>query len=165
MKKKPKYQNEAPVDLTRHCRMCSICRREDRAEIDAEFLRWKNPALICRERGLVDRTSLWRHCHAMGLYEKRRRNVRVVLEKLLERSSEVIEITAPAIIQAATALAKINAAGQLVERREVINVNELFERMTSAELEQYAREGVLPAWFTQTVGATQSVEGEESNGE
>jgi hypothetical protein len=31
---------------------------------------------------------------------------------------------------------------------------ELFEKMTSQELEAYAQSGTLPSWFTATVGAT-----------
>jgi hypothetical protein len=52
------------------------------------------------------------------------------------------------------AYAKINANGQWVDRSECINLNELFERMTREEMEAYAREGSLPAWFQQAVGAT-----------
>jgi hypothetical protein len=47
---------------------------------------------------------------------------------------------------------KPNAQGQLIERRETLNLNELFERMTVEEKEAYARDGKLPEWFTQTVG-------------
>ena len=32
--------------------------------------------------------------------------------------------------------------------------DELFERMTTAELEAYAHDSALPQWFTSTVGAT-----------
>jgi hypothetical protein len=35
-----------------------------------------------------------------------------------------------------------------------VNLNELFERMTREELEEYARDGKLPGWFTSLVGAT-----------
>jgi hypothetical protein len=52
------------------------------------------------------------------------------------------------------AYAKINANGQWVDRSECINLNELFERMTREEMEAYASEGALPAWFEQAVGAT-----------
>jgi hypothetical protein len=51
----------------------------------------------------------------------------------------------------ARALAKINAAGQCVEK--TVNMGELFDRMTNAELEAYAKDGTLPEWFSKTVGA------------
>jgi hypothetical protein len=35
-----------------------------------------------------------------------------------------------------------------------VNLNELFERMSREELENYAREGTLPDWFSQAVTAT-----------
>jgi hypothetical protein len=43
--------------------------------------------------------------------------------------------------------------GQRVERSETVNLNELFERMTQAELEKYAQDGTLPTWFPVTAGA------------
>ena len=39
-------------------------------------------------------------------------------------------------------------------RSERVNLNDLFERMTGKELEDYAKEGKLPDWFTSVVGAT-----------
>ena len=39
---------------------------------------------------------------------------------------------------------------------EYVDLNALFEKMTAQELEAYAQNGVLPAWFTDTVGATAS---------
>jgi hypothetical protein len=37
--------------------------------------------------------------------------------------------------------------GQKIERKETVDLNRLFEKMTPAELEAYAREGALPSWF------------------
>jgi hypothetical protein len=37
--------------------------------------------------------------------------------------------------------------GQRVERTETVDINKLFEKMTTDELESYAREGTLPTWF------------------
>jgi hypothetical protein len=37
--------------------------------------------------------------------------------------------------------------GQRVERTETVDLNKLFERMTPAELDAYARDGTLPKWF------------------
>jgi hypothetical protein len=57
-------------------------------------------------------------------------------------------------VSAVAAYAKINAAGQWIDRSEQVNLNELFERMTREELESYAKDGILPAWFEGAVGAT-----------
>jgi len=50
-------------------------------------------------------------------------------------------------VAAVGAYARINALGQWVERRETLNLNELFDRMTRDELDAYARDGTLPGWF------------------
>ena len=55
---------------------------------------------------------------------------------------------------AVQAYSKINAQGQWIERSESVNLNELFDRMTTAELEAYAQDGRLPHWFTNAIGAT-----------
>jgi hypothetical protein len=74
-------------------------------------------------------------------------------EKIIERAGEV-EVTASAVVAAVQAYSKINAAGQWIDRSEHVNLNELFERMTTQEMEGYARDGTLPAWFKAAVGAT-----------
>jgi len=124
-----------------------------REQIENDFAAWKSPAKIVKECGLRDRASIYRHAHATGLFEKRRRNVRAALERIIEKADEV-EVTASAVVAAVQALAKINAQGQWVERSEHINLNELFERMSKEELETYACDGALPAWFTHTVSET-----------
>jgi len=50
----------------------------------------------------------------------------------------------------------INTRGEWVERTETLNLNALFDRMSQAELEAYAKDGTLPSWFTETLGATVS---------
>jgi hypothetical protein len=134
------------VNLARHKRNCSVCSHTQREQIETDFLTWKSPSRIADE-------CIYRHAHALGLFEKRRRNVRAALERIIEKADDV-EVTASAVVTAVQALTKINAQGQWVERNDHINLNELFERMSKEELESYAREGTLPAWFTRTVSAT-----------
>ena len=88
----------------------------------------RSPTTIAKEYGLADRASIYRHAHALRLFAKRQRNVRAALEKIIEKAGEV-DATAAAVVAAV-------------------------EQMTTAELEAYARDGSLPDWFTQTVGAT-----------
>ena len=152
------------VSLSRHKAQCSICAHEKCAEMETAFMNWESPASITKQYGLADRTTVYRHAHALGLFEKRKRNVRAALERIIEKSGEV-EVTASWVVSAIQAYAKINAQGQWVERSEHINLTELFERMSKDELERYARDGNLPDWFTETVPvplATGKDDGEEA---
>jgi hypothetical protein len=142
------------VNIGRHSKNCKICLHPQRGDIEEDFIRWRSPAEIIKAYNLGNRSSVYRHAQAFSLFAKRQRNVRVALERIIEKAGEV-EVTAAAVVAAVQAYAKINAAGQWIDRSETISLNELFERMTQDELEAYAREGKLPDWFSQTVGATQ----------
>ena len=152
---------ENPVSRGRHEHQCRICRHTRRAEIEEAFVGWVSPARIAEEHG-VSRDAVYRHAHVFGLMDKRRRNVRAALERIIERAGEV-DATAAAVVAAIQAYSKINAAGQWVDRREHVNLNELFDRMTREEMEAYAKEGTLPAWFENVVGATGTDGGEAPN--
>ncbi len=142
------------VNIGRHRRNCGICHHPQRAEIEADFVAWRSPAAIAAEYGVADRTSVYRHANALGLFPKRQRNIRAALDRIIERVDSV-DVTAAAAVAAIQAYAKINAAGQWIDRTEQVNLNDLFDRMSTAELESYARDGILPGWFeAATVGAT-----------
>jgi hypothetical protein len=143
-----------PVNLGRHKRYCKICAHPKREEIEHDFIYWKSPITIAKEYRLADRMNVYRHANALGLFEKRRRNIRAALERIIERASDV-EVTASAVVAAIQAYAKINAQGQWIDRSESININELFDRMTRDELEVYAKDAKLPDWFTQSLGTAQ----------
>ena len=142
-----------PVTLGRHRRNCSVCSHPKRMEIEADFVSWRSPAAIATEYGLADRASVYRHAHAFDLFAKRQRNVRAALERIMEKADEV-DPTAASVVAAVQAYSKINAQGQWIERSESVNLNELFDRMTTAEMEAYAQDGGLPQWFTKAIGAT-----------
>jgi hypothetical protein len=145
---------EAMVSLGRHKRTCSVCRHAQREEIEAAFIGWRSPADLAQDYGLADRASVYRHAHALGLFEKRRRNIRAALEHIIEKVGGV-DVTASAVVAAVQAYAKINAAGEWIDRSETVSMNALFERMSTQELEAYAQTGELPRWFSATVGATE----------
>ena len=89
--------------------------------------------------------------------------IRVPLERIIERARDpALQVTGATVVQAIAVYGKLNPQGQLIERRETLNLNELFERMTVQEKEAYARDGKLPEWFTQTVG-NQVVTGPNEN--
>lgn len=134
------------VNLGRHQRNCTVCQHEQREEIETAFVAWRSPASLAEEFGLADRTSVYRHAHALGLFVKRQRNVRAALERIIEKAGEV-DVTASAVVSAIQAYTKINAAGQWIDRSEQVNLNDLFDRMSTRELEEYAQNGRLPGWF------------------
>jgi hypothetical protein len=136
----------------RHEHQCRICSHPKRDEIEQAFIAWVSPTQIAKKYS-VSRDGVYRHAHAFGLLDKRRRNVRTALERIIEKAGEV-EVTAGAVVAAVQAYSKINAAGQWVERSEHVNLNELFDCMTREEMETYAKEGNLPAWFENAIGAT-----------
>jgi hypothetical protein len=144
---------DAAVSLGRHQRACSVCGHEQREEIESAFIGWRSPAAIAEEFGLADRASVYRHAHALGLFPKRQKNVRAALERIIEKAGEV-DVTASAVVAAVQAYAKINAAGEWIDRTETVSLNQLFDRMSNQELEAYAQTGTLPEWFRGTVGAT-----------
>jgi len=135
------------VNIGRHAAECKVCAHAQREEIEREFINWRSPASIAKQYKLKNRASVYRHAHALGLFPKRQRNVRAALEKIIERAGEV-EVNAASVVSAVGAYARINATGQWVERSEHLDLNQLFDRMTAAELDEYAREGTLPEWFT-----------------
>jgi hypothetical protein len=66
-----------------------------------------------------------------------------------------VEVNASAVVAAIGAYSRINSAGQWVERSERIDLNQLFDRMSASELEEYARNGRLPDWSSSLIeGAT-----------
>ena len=138
--------NGKEVNPGRHRRNCSVCCHPKREEIDGDFVAWRSPAAIAAEYGIADRATIYRHAHALGLFPKRQRNIRAALERIIERAGDV-DVTASAVVAAVQAYSKINAAGQWIDRTEQVSLNDLFDRMSTQELEEYAQSGILPKWF------------------
>ena len=148
---------EGLVSKKRHAGACTICNHADKETIEASYVNWKSPTALCKEYGL-DRMTLWRHANLFGLVEKRQRNIRAALSKIVEHVDGLWKVSASEIVAACVALAKINSAGAYVERREVVNLSELFDRMSAPELEAYASKGELPEWFQAVTGTPEPVE-------
>jgi hypothetical protein len=102
---------QTETDPERHTRKCQICHHPERDAIEDEYIRWVRPHSIVCKYDLNDRTSLYRHCRALGLDILRRRNLRVALEPILE-AAECVRITADSVISAARIYSHINDDGQ-----------------------------------------------------
>jgi hypothetical protein len=155
-RKKPSTQSEPEserqVSQGRHEARCLICAHSRREEIEQEFVAWVSPAKTADEHG-VSRDGIYRHARALGLMEKRRRNVRAALERIIEKAGEV-DVNASAVVGAVSAYARINSRGEWVERTETVNLAEMFQRMSPDELDAYAKTGLVPEWFKAAAGAT-----------
>jgi hypothetical protein len=81
------------INSGRHAAECKICAHPSREEIERDFINWRSPVAIAKQYKLANR----RHAHALGLFPKRQRNVRAVLEKMIERAGEV-EVNATAVV-------------------------------------------------------------------
>ena len=160
--KQTRKDRENPVSRGRHEHQCRVCAHAMRADIEDEFVNWVSPARIAKKYG-VSRDGVYRHARVFGLMGQRRRNIRAALERIIEKAGEV-DVNAAAVVSAASAYARINSRGEWVERTETVNLNALFELMSEAELEAYAKDKVLPSWFTETLGATTSDSQEAENG-
>jgi hypothetical protein len=97
-----KAQGRAALD--RHSRKCAVCHHPEREAIEEAFVHWRSPDYIATDFNLDDRRILYRHAHATGLYEQRRRNYLFTIENILECGEE-IEFTAAAYIKAVRAYA------------------------------------------------------------
>jgi hypothetical protein len=139
------------LNETRHSRDCKICNHARREEIETAFVDWQPAARIARDFRLGSRQSLSRHARACGLLPKRNQNVAAALATIIERGARA-RVSAGVAVRAIEVLTKINSRGQWIERRETVNLNELFDRMSRDEMIAYAETGSLPAWFEQTIG-------------
>jgi len=139
------------ISEERHASQCSVCRHPQRDVIEEKFVDWVSQSQIIREHKL-SRVALWRHAKATGLFIRRDSNIRTALSRFIERCSRV-KPTAAALVAAVVAYSKIDSSGHTLERVENVGntrnkLQELFSRMTRAEMLAYAERGQLPAWWT-----------------
>src|SRR5262252_6162188 len=89
----------------RHARDCKVCNHKDREAIEQEWISWGDTTQIAKHYEL-SRNSIYRHAQMLGLYEKRDRNIRAALGRIIEKAGAV-EVTASAVVSAIQAYAKI----------------------------------------------------------
>ncbi len=112
-RKTPARKRSRPA-AARHGRKCSVCRHADRAAIDQDFLSWHSPDRIAKDYGIADHSSIYRHAHATGLFNKRANTIRLALAPLIERV-DTVEVTADAVLRAVYVLANLDDDGKWVE--------------------------------------------------
>ena len=100
--------------LSHHQRKCVICRHPERETIEEMFVHWHSASRIHRRFMLPDRSTIYDHAHATGLFAKRRRNLRYALEHVIERADEC-NISSHGIVAAIKAYASLTSSGEWIE--------------------------------------------------
>ena len=100
--------------LSHHQRKCAICRHPERETIEEMFVHWHSSSSIHRRFMLSDRSTIYDHAHATGLFAKRRRNLRYALENVIERADQC-DISSHGIVAAIEAYASLTPSGEWIE--------------------------------------------------
>lgn len=109
----PKEKGGVRKNLRRHARKCGVCRHPNRKEIEQDFLSWQSPDVIAKVHGIADHSSVYRHAHALGLFERRSLTLRLALGPIIEKAMTV-RVTAEAVIRAAIVCINLNSGIQPV---------------------------------------------------
>lgn len=104
---------ELKAPLGHHTRKCTVCHHPYRKAIELEFVRWRSAQDIADDYGVPDCSSIYRHARATKLFERRRANVRVALEPIIEKA-EHAKVSAEAVVHAVRTYAQINDSGKWV---------------------------------------------------
>jgi hypothetical protein len=99
--------------LNHHRRHCTICKHPFRTAIEEEFLHWASPDSISHHYDVGWR-SVYRHAHALGLFDQRGRNLRSALGHIIEHANHVSP-TADTVVRAIRAYACVNKSGKWIE--------------------------------------------------
>ncbi|MGH9728259.1 MAG: hypothetical protein ACRD4V_06670 [Candidatus Acidiferrales bacterium] len=112
--KSTSQQTSRASHLSHHERKCFICRHPERETIEEMFIDWHSPMTIYSRFMLRDRRTIYDHAHALGLFAKRRRNMRCALERIIERADEG-DVSPHGIVAAIKAYASLTSSGEWVE--------------------------------------------------
>jgi hypothetical protein len=152
----------------RHSRKCKICSHPDREAIEELFINWHSAEDIRALFAIYhpfDWSAIYRHARAAGLYPKRRKNLRAVLDLLLEGVTSVPP-TAHGVIAAVRAYSCLTEANNWVEpEKRVCITNHVYRHdlpacpdkgRAEAGISACPDEGRINAPSSSTVSATSS---------
>lgn len=134
---RPAHAKRASHDshLSHHQRKCVICHHPERETIEEMFVHWHSASSIADRYMLRDRSTIYDHAHATGLFAKRRRNLRYALEHMIERADKC-DISSHGIVAAIKAYASLAASGEWIEPAR---------RVIYTSISSPAREAVNPS--------------------
>jgi hypothetical protein len=116
-----------PIEMKRHVSHCTICKHPERAAIDQAFLHWWPIADLAYYFKLGNRLVVYRHAHALGLFEKRGARTQHALGYMIEQAQTVTP-TGDCIIRAIRALSCLDENGRWHEpRKEVLIMHQYLD--------------------------------------
>ncbi|HLW82169.1 MAG TPA: hypothetical protein VKS20_09015 [Candidatus Acidoferrales bacterium] len=104
-------RNASIPGFERHSRKCQICRHPYFDSIEESYLNWENVVATCRYFQLADTDTLYRHARAAGLDILRRQNVRVVVERFIEKAADA-KVTVTSTLRSIRALSCLDDKGR-----------------------------------------------------
>jgi hypothetical protein len=104
--------------LSMHAGQCTICRHPRRAEIERAFLDCRGAQEIARDHGLGSHSTVYRHAHALGLFERRSRTLWLALGRLIEQAGNR-KLTVASIASAICLTAKPYTREKRVEEMRI----------------------------------------------
>ncbi len=122
----------------RHKRVCTICHHSERQAIDEAYLNWVSPLVIVNEFKLSSRSVLYRHAEAAGLPALRRRRMRSLLDRIIERADSA-PMTGNTVLRAIVISTRFSDDGVYVEppkRTEIAYINERGEPISSRDTQR-----------------------------
>lgn len=123
------------INFARHARLCYICHHPDRDEIEQAFIDWVPHDEIRYQFQLEHRDCIYRHARAAGLFERRRRNIGMALEHMIEKAGN-LAMTPEAVIHAIQALSRLDDTGRWNEavRRVVVAKHAILSHESRASM-------------------------------
>jgi len=97
-----------PPRPRRHQRKCAICRHPERHAIEQDPI--QEMVEIYR---INDRSTIYRHANAQGLFERRRHYIRFALDPIIEQAASV-RVSSASIVNAVRTYAQMNDAGDWI---------------------------------------------------
>jgi hypothetical protein len=110
---RPENQSELAA-LERHARKCAICNHPNRADLEQDFVSWRNADLIKKDYDLPNFRTIYTHARATGLYQRRRENLRFAAELLIEHADQA-QPGPDTILRAIHTCAHLTGSGAWVE--------------------------------------------------
>jgi hypothetical protein len=134
---KPRKRAHPKPLLNYHAAQCPICNHPEREAIEQGFLHWRRVSHLAHEFKLGHRSIVYRHAHALGLFERRAARMRHALGYIIEQAENTTP-TADGIIRAIRAYSCLDDNGRWTDppKRLIISTEPRFPLPAGSSIER-----------------------------